>query len=42
MLQGLEALPQVILLIATIGGLCIGIAFRRSFRNPVKGLRKAD
>jgi hypothetical protein len=42
MLQGLEALPQVILLIATIGGLCIGIAFRRSFRNPVKGLRKTE
>lgn len=42
MLQGLEAVPQVILLIATIGGLCLGIAFRRAFRNPVKGLRKAE
>ena len=42
MLQGLEAVPQVILLIATVGGLCLGIAFRRAFRNPVKGLRKAE
>jgi len=41
-LQGLEAMPQVILLVATIGGLCLGIAFRRAFRNPVKGLRKTE
>lgn len=41
-LQGLEAMPHVILLVATIGGLCLGIAFRRAFRNPVKGLRKTD
>jgi len=38
-LQGLEAMPQVILIIATIGGLCIGITFRRAFRSPAKGLR---
>ena len=41
-LQGLQAMPHVILLVATIGGLCLGIAFRRAFRNPVKGLRKTD
>lgn len=41
-LQGLEAIPQVILLIATIGGLCLGIAFRRAFRNPVKGMRRTE
>jgi hypothetical protein len=41
-LQGLEEMPHVIMLVATIGGLCLGIAFRRAFRNPVKGLRKAD
>ena len=38
-LQGLEVMPQVALLVATIGGLCLGIAFRRAFRSPVKGLR---
>lgn len=38
-LQGLDQMPGVILLVATIGGLCIGIAFRRAFRNPAKGLR---
>jgi len=38
-LQGLEDMPQVILLVATIAGLCIGITFRRSFRSPAKGLR---
>jgi hypothetical protein len=35
-LQGLESMPQVILPLASIGGLCIGIAFRRAFRSPVK------
>jgi hypothetical protein len=38
-LQGLGNLPQVALLVATIGGLCLGIALRRAFRSPVKGLR---
>lgn len=38
-LQGLENMPQVILLIATIAGLCLGITFRRAFRSPAKGLR---
>jgi len=38
-LQGLEDMPQVILLVATIAGLCIGITFRRAFRSPAKGLR---
>jgi len=38
-LQGLDQMPDVILLVTTIGGLCIGIAFRRAFRSPVKGLR---
>lgn len=37
-LQGLQDMPQVILLVTTIGGLCLGIAFRRAFRSPVKGL----
>jgi len=32
-LQGLETMPQVILLVASIGGLCIGITFRRAFRG---------
>jgi len=40
-LQGLEEMSQVILLIATIAGLCIGIMFRRAFRSPAKGLRAA-
>jgi hypothetical protein len=35
-LQGLESMPQVILPLASIGGLCIGITFRRAFRSPVK------
>jgi len=38
-LQGLESMQQVILIIATIAGLCIGITFRRAFRSPAKGLR---
>jgi len=38
-LQGLEAMPHVVLLVATVGGLCLGSAFRRAFRNPAKGLR---
>jgi hypothetical protein len=40
-LQGLEEMPQVVLLIATIAGLCVGIMFRRAFRSPAKGLRAA-
>ena len=38
-LQGLDQMSEVILLVATIGGLCIGITFRRAFRSPAKGLR---
>jgi hypothetical protein len=38
-LQGLENMSQVILLVATIAGLCFGITFRRAFRSPAKGLR---
>lgn len=38
-LQGLDGMPWFILLVATIGGLCLGIAFRRSFRANTKGLR---
>jgi len=38
-LQGLEQMSQVILLVAAVGGLCIGITFRRAFRSPAKGLR---
>ena len=38
-LQGLDAMPATILLVATIGGLCIGNTLRRAFRNPIKGLR---
>lgn len=38
-LQGLDSMPQFVLLVATIGGLCLGIAFRRSFRPTTKGLR---
>lgn len=41
-LQGLNQMPQVILLVATIAGLCLGIAFRRSFRTTNKGLRRGD
>ncbi len=41
-LQGLDKMPDVILLVATIGGLCLGIAFRRSFRSTAKGLRNKD
>ncbi len=41
-LQDLEAMPQVVLLVATFGGLCLGIAFRRAFRNPVKKLTRTD
>jgi hypothetical protein len=37
-LQGLENMPQVILLVACIGGLCIGTTFRRAFRSSAKGL----
>ncbi len=38
-LQGLDSMPQVILPVASIAGLCIGITFRRAFRSPAKGLR---
>jgi hypothetical protein len=41
-LQGLADMPQVILLLATIAGLCLGMAFRRSFRTTAKGLRHKD
>ncbi len=41
-LQGLADMPQVILLLATIAGLCLGMAFRRSFRSTAKGLRRKD
>lgn len=41
-LQGLGQMPQVVLLVATIGGLCVGIAFRRSFRSTAKGLRHKE
>lgn len=37
--QGLDQLSQVAFIAATIGGLSLGIAFRRAFRSPVKGLR---
>ena len=35
-LQGLESMPQVILLVASIGGLCIGMTFRRAFTSSSK------
>jgi len=38
-LQGLHHVNDVVLLVVTIGGLCFGIAFRRAFRSPAKGLR---
>jgi hypothetical protein len=38
-LQGLDNMPEFVLLVATIGGLCLGIAFRRSFRTTSKDLR---
>jgi hypothetical protein len=38
-LQGLNNIADVVLMVATIGGLCLGIAFRRSFRSSGKGLR---
>lgn len=41
-LQGLGQMSQVILLVATVGGLCLGIAFRRSFRSTAKGLRHRE
>jgi hypothetical protein len=37
-LQGLGSMPDFVLLVATIGGLCLGIAFRRSFHANTKGL----
>ena len=37
-LQGLDHMSQVILLVASIGGLCIGITVRRAFKSPAKGL----
>jgi hypothetical protein len=40
-LQGLGQMVDVILLVATITGLCLGIAFRRSFRTSGKGLRRS-
>jgi hypothetical protein len=39
MLQALGKMPEVILLLATVAGLCLGMAFRRSFRSTAKGLR---
>lgn len=36
-LQGLDHLPDVVLLVASVGGLCIGIAFRRAFRASGSG-----
>ena len=36
-LQGLVNIADVLLVVATIGGLCIGMAFRRAFQNPVIG-----
>jgi len=41
-LQGLGDMPQIILLLATIAGLCLGMAFRRSFRSTAKGLRHKE
>jgi len=41
-LQGLGQMPEVVLLVATTGGLCLGIAFRRSFRSTAKGLRHRE
>lgn len=38
-LQGLHNIIDVVILVATIAGLCLGIAFRRSFRSSGKGLR---
>ncbi len=38
-LQGLDNMPHHILLVTTVGGLCLGIALRRSFRTTTKGLR---
>ncbi len=38
-LQGLDNMPHYILLVATVGGLCLGISLRRSFRTTTKGLR---
>jgi len=41
-LQGLSRMSEVVLLVATIGGLCLGYAFRRSFRSTAKGLRHRE
>jgi len=41
-LQGLDRMSEVVLLVATIGGLCLGYAFRRSFRSTAKGLRHRE
>jgi hypothetical protein len=38
-LQGLDNMPHYILLVATVGGLCLWFALRRSFRTTTKGLR---
>lgn len=38
-LQGIDEAGEVAFLVATIGGLCLGIAFRRAFRTSGKGLR---
>jgi hypothetical protein len=38
-LQGLDSMSNVVLLAATIGGLCLGITFRKAFKSPAKGLR---
>jgi hypothetical protein len=35
--QGLVALEGVILLVATIAGIAIGMAFRKAFRAPASG-----
>lgn len=37
-LQGLGQISEVVLLVAAIGGLCMAIAFQRSFRGTAKGL----
>ena len=38
-LNGMGSITEVLLLLATIGGLCLGLAFRRAFRSPARGLR---
>ena len=38
-LQGLDNMTNVVLMVASIGGLCLGITFRKAFKSPAKGLR---